>query len=212
MNQLEDTPMAMDHAPRFGGDLAVGTARGLGWFSIGLGLAECLVPHAVARAVGMAGREGVVRAYGLREIATGVGLLTARDPEPWLWGRVAGDALDLATIAAARRDEGADRHAANIAMLAVAQVTAVDLACAATLARRREGERKAQRLRASLRYDDRSGFARPVAQMRGLAQDAIPKEYRTPALLRPWRDGKPVTAQAAGRSAGDVAGKSPGAG
>ena len=192
--------MAMDHAPRFGGDLALGTARGLGWFSIGLGLAECLMPRAVARAVGMAGREGIVRAYGLREIGTGVGLLTSRDPEPWLWGRVAGDALDLATIAAARREEGSDRHAANIAMLAVAQVTAVDVACATALARRREAEHKAQRLRAALRYDDRSGFRKPVAQMRGIARDATPRDYRTPALLQPWRDGQPVTDRGVGDS------------
>ncbi|NLD55766.1 MAG: hypothetical protein GX652_14020, partial [Burkholderiaceae bacterium] len=142
---------------------------------------------------------GIVRMYGLREIATGVGLLAARDPEPWLWGRVAGDALDLATLAAGRGDEGQDRHAANIAMLAVAQVAAVDVACATALARRREGEDKARRLRSSLRYDDRSGFRRPVAQMRGVARDAIPSDYRTPALLQPWRDGRPVTEQGAAR-------------
>jgi hypothetical protein len=201
MNEHEGTDMTIDYAPRFGGGLAFGTARGLGWFSIGLGLAECLMPNAVARAVGMEGRERVVRAYGLREIATGMGLLSARDPEPWLWARVAGDALDLATIVAARREEGADRHAANIAMLAVAQVTAIDVACATALARRREGERKAQRLRASLRYEDRSGFAKPVAQMRGAASDAvIPREYRTPALLQPWRDGRPATGDSAGNA------------
>ena len=192
--------MAMElDAPRFGGDLALGTARGLGWFSVGLGLAECLMPRAVARAVGMAGRESVVRAYGLREIATGVGLLASRDPEPWLWGRVAGDALDLATIAAARREEGADRAAANIAMLAVAQVAAVDVACAAALARRRGEGQRAQRLRAELRYRDRSGFSKPVGQMRGVARDAIPREYRTPALLQPWRDGRPVTERGTGQ-------------
>ena len=70
MNRHEETHMAMEHAPRFGADLAYGTARGLGWFSIALGLAECLMPHAVARAVGMPGQERTVRAYGLREIAT----------------------------------------------------------------------------------------------------------------------------------------------
>ena len=65
MNHREENPMAMDlDAPRFGGDLALGTARGLGWFSVGLGLAECLMPRAVARAVGMAGRESGVRAAG----------------------------------------------------------------------------------------------------------------------------------------------------
>ena len=75
-------------------------ARGLGWFSLGLGLAEVLMPGAVARATGMHGRETLVRACGLREIATGLGLLLARDPTPWLWARVAGDAVDLATLGA----------------------------------------------------------------------------------------------------------------
>src|SRR5690606_32667302 len=142
--------------------LALGTARGLGWFSIGLGLAECLMPRAVARAVGLDGRENLVRAYGLREIATGVGLLASRDPEPWLWGRVAGDALDLATLASARGDEGSDRRASAIGMLAVAQVAAIDIACATALARRRESEQQAERIRAALRYEDRSGFPQPV--------------------------------------------------
>ena len=71
-------------------------ARGLGWFSIGLGLVEALSPGIVTRTLGMEGKEGLVRGYGVREIGTGIGILAANDPSPWLWGRVAGDALDLA--------------------------------------------------------------------------------------------------------------------
>lgn len=48
----------------------------------------------------MHGQERLIRAYGVREIAKGVGILTSPNPTPWLWGRVAGDALDLATLAA----------------------------------------------------------------------------------------------------------------
>src|SRR3954452_22927910 len=67
-------------------------ARGLGWFSIGLGLAEVLAPRALTRGLGMEGNEQLVQAYGLREIATGIGILSSDQPAPWIWGRVGGDA------------------------------------------------------------------------------------------------------------------------
>ena len=63
-------------------------ARGLGWFSIGLGLAEILAPRALTRGLGMEGHEQIVRAYGVREIATGIGILSSTHPVPWIWGRV----------------------------------------------------------------------------------------------------------------------------
>jgi hypothetical protein len=56
--------------------------RGLGWFSIGLGLAEVLAPRALTRGLGMEGNEQIVRAYGLREIATGIGILFSNQPAP----------------------------------------------------------------------------------------------------------------------------------
>ena len=52
-------------------------ARGLGWFSIGLGLAEVLAPRALTRGLGMEGNEQLVQAYGLREIPTGIGILSS---------------------------------------------------------------------------------------------------------------------------------------
>ena len=134
------------------------TAVALGWFSIGLGLAELLMTRRLARATGMHGREGLLRLYGAREVATGVGLLTAKRREPWLWARVAGDALDLATLS-----RSGNKVRAAAAMAAVAGVTAVDVRAARTLGRERTQ-------RAQYRdYSDRSGFPRPAAQMRGIA-------------------------------------------
>ena len=67
-------------------------ARGLGWFSIGLGVAELVAPGQLARFLGMEERTELIRAYGAREIMTGIGILSQEDPTPWIWGRVAGDA------------------------------------------------------------------------------------------------------------------------
>ena len=41
-------------------------ARGLGWFSIGLGLAEVLMPGKLARFLGVPENEGLIRACGAR--------------------------------------------------------------------------------------------------------------------------------------------------
>src|SRR5579883_2330486 len=46
-------------------------ANGLGWFSIGLGLAEVIAPGALAQLIGVPETDNsrkVLRAYGLREI------------------------------------------------------------------------------------------------------------------------------------------------
>src|SRR3954453_10522626 len=76
-------------------------ARGLGWYSLALGAAQLLAPDSVARAAGVRTSSTLMRLYGLREIACGVGILMSRNPAPFLWARVAGDALDIATLAAA---------------------------------------------------------------------------------------------------------------
>ena len=54
-------------------------ASGLGWFGIALGLAEVAAPRTLARSLGMIGSERLMSAYGLREVATGIGILCARD-------------------------------------------------------------------------------------------------------------------------------------
>ncbi|WP_224364587.1 hypothetical protein [Hyalangium versicolor] len=73
-------------------------SRGLGWWSVGLGLAELTFAEQFCQRLGFRGRLGLVRAHGLREVLKGLGLLTQRDPRPWLWGRLAGDAFDLCVL------------------------------------------------------------------------------------------------------------------
>lgn len=103
-------------------------ARGLGWFSIGLGLAELAAAGRMCDYFGMEDREELVRFYGLRELASGIGILSQRTPTAWVWGRVAGDVLDLATLAA---DVGRSRRGGRVlgAMAAVAGVAVLDVIC-----------------------------------------------------------------------------------
>ena len=102
-------------------------ARGLGWFGIGLGLAELLAPKTVARLSGLEGREGLLQLFGLREIASGVLILAADDPRPWLWARVAGDGLDGGVLASGLAPSNPRRANTLLATLAVAPVVALDL-------------------------------------------------------------------------------------
>jgi hypothetical protein len=143
------------------------------------------MPQTMARAVGLQGKENLVQAFGLREIATGVGLLMARDPEPWVWGRVAGDALDLGALTAGLRHDNPYRFGTAVAMLAVAQVAAVDVACAKALASHREQAENEWRY---IDYRDRRGFDKPVQEIRGaaLSDFSTPDDYRIPPALRPW--------------------------
>lgn len=68
-------------------------ARGLGWFSLALGTAQIAAPRGVARLIRLEADDEqatVMRAVGVREIATGVGILARPRPARWLWARVAG--------------------------------------------------------------------------------------------------------------------------
>jgi hypothetical protein len=127
-------------------------ACGLGIFSIAIGVAELVAPRWIARRAGARVSPNMIRAFGVREIATGVGLLMAAKRGPWLWGRVAGDALDIAAV----------RNPAAIA--ALAGVTALDVAAASALTR------EENRPREIFDYSSRSGFSRPIDQVRGLAR------------------------------------------
>ncbi|MFC7515602.1 SRPBCC family protein [Herbaspirillum sp. GCM10030257] len=102
-------------------------AKALGWFSIGLGLAQLLAPRQVSRAIGVAESPTLMRAIGARELTAGVGILSQRRPANWLWSRVAGDAMDLAMLGAAARSPGTQRRRLAIAGAAVAGIAALDL-------------------------------------------------------------------------------------
>jgi hypothetical protein len=157
---------------------AMALARGLGWFSIGLGLAEMLMPRMLTERMGMEGREPLLRFYGAREMAAGVGILMSADPGPWIWGRVAGDALDLATLATSLDNQNPRKRTVAIALAAVAGVTALDCISAQALSGANGPVRD---------YSDRRGLPRPPEEMRGAARKDFmpPRDMRTPEALRP---------------------------
>jgi hypothetical protein len=111
-------------------------ANGLGWFSVGLGLLEFFAPRQLATPLGLEGRSGLLKSYGLRELAAGLGILLSRRPAAWLWARAAGDALDMATVAPqlTSRDDTVQKANA-FAALAIGAVAALDVYCALKLAR-----------------------------------------------------------------------------
>jgi hypothetical protein len=161
-------------------------AQGLGWFSIALGATEVLAPGRISRWLGMKDSEPVLQAYGVREIATGIGILASDNPSGWLWGRVAGDGLDLATLAGGLDESDANTRNIGMALVAVLGVTALDVLCARRLARQNKHARPGQRQR-FIDYGNRSGFPKSAQQMRGAARDfEVPADMRTPAPLRPW--------------------------
>jgi hypothetical protein len=81
----------------------------LGWFSLGLGLIELLAPHRITRALGMQGQEALVRAYGAREISSGM-LSLSTEKNLGLWSRVGGDGIDISTLLTALRDDNPRRR------------------------------------------------------------------------------------------------------
>lgn len=124
-------------------------ARGLGWFSIGLGLAELIAPEQLAKFLGIDRDEhrGLIRFMGIREIASGVITLVQREPKTGMWSRVAGDAIDLAALGAALKESDA-KHRVGIAAGMVAGVAAADVLAAKQLQehdRSGNAEREGQR-------------------------------------------------------------------
>ncbi|HEY4541052.1 MAG TPA: SRPBCC family protein [Noviherbaspirillum sp.] len=123
-------PGVYHYTPAQTRDKGARLVQALGWFSIGLGLAQLLAPRRMTQAVGADGRARgthLMRALGAREVASGVGILTQRKPTGWLWSRVAGDAMDLALLGAAARSPDARRNRIGIATAAVAGIAALDL-------------------------------------------------------------------------------------
>ena len=110
-------------------------ARTLGWFSIGLGITELFMPRRVEQFLGVQHRSWLVRWMGLREIASGVGILSRRRPAGWLWARVGGDVVDLAGLGMALRSRRANTGNISGALLAVSGVAALDVYCARELRR-----------------------------------------------------------------------------
>jgi hypothetical protein len=171
---IKSVARLMDMMPSSRDKSAKHLARNLGWFSIALGALEIAAPHRLSRTLGWRGSEATIALFGLREIATGVAILSSRDPAPFVWGRVAGDALDLVSLVGGFG--GSRRKAAvGLAFGTVAIVTAIDLICAQTLSA--DNERNKTRIPD---YSNRTGLPKIAAQMRGAAA----KDFKIPADMR----------------------------
>jgi len=99
----------------------------LGWFSVGLGLLQILAPRGIGRAMGVGHHPVIMRLCGLRELASGVGLLSERSPAAFAWSRVAGDALNLVLLRSALRSPGSSKAKIAAAATLMASVTAIDI-------------------------------------------------------------------------------------
>jgi uncharacterized membrane protein len=118
-------------------------ANGLGVFSLGLGLAEIAAPGQLANFIGVSDdtkTRNILRAYGAREIGTGLGILSERQPASWMWGRVGGDVLDIATLGVAMTRPDADKAKIGRAIAMVVGVTALDVICAQRLSAKEDSD------------------------------------------------------------------------
>jgi len=106
-------------------------ARGLGYFSIALGLAEIFAPNRVGEMAGVAKSfRSFLPALGMREVAHGLGILMSNDPTTAVWTRVGGDALDLAYVGAAFVSDDSNKRRLVGTSVALLGAAAMDLMCA----------------------------------------------------------------------------------
>jgi len=162
-------------------------ARALGWFSIGLGIAQMVAPRRLTGALGMRGQENLMRAMGARELASGV-LSLSVDRGLGMRARLAGDAVDIAVLLAAMRRGNPKRENVVLALAMVGGIALLDYIAAQGLDARHSRERAMPRSQAPLRrhQGDRSGFPQGLARARGAAQD-----FEVPADMRSWPEAQP---------------------
>jgi hypothetical protein len=155
-------------------------AQAIGWFSIGLGLSELLAAPRYSRALGVAGKEPLVRAFGARELASGM-LTLSTERKAGLWSRVGGDVLDIGMLAAAMRSRRGRRGNLALALAVVVGVTALDLVTARGLTARHGAGGRSHR-----DYRGRSGFPQGVERAQGAGGAAslrVPGGERSPARV-----------------------------
>jgi hypothetical protein len=140
-------------------------AKALGWFSLGLGLTELLAPRLITKALGMEGKESLIRAYGAREIGSGL-LSLSPDKQAGLWSRVGGDGLDIAMLMTALGENNPKRDNVAIALAMVLGVSVLDLIGAQATAVPHKSE-TGRRL-----YFDRSGFPQGLKAAKGAARNS----------------------------------------
>lgn len=106
-------------------------AEGLGWFSLGLGIAQLLAPGALNRLAGIrddAAARRAQRIVGIREVGAFAAIMADR-PRPALplWSRVGGDLMDLALLGRAWQGKRESAPRLALAIGSIAGVTGLDI-------------------------------------------------------------------------------------
>ncbi|HEY4427527.1 MAG TPA: SRPBCC family protein [Solirubrobacteraceae bacterium] len=117
----------------------------LGWASIGLGVPQVSTPRSFDRAIGVVpDREARAWTFlvGLRELGAAASILVIEQPHPVrsVWGRVAGDAMDLTLLARSWRSRRESPGRLGAAIGAVVVIGAIDTYTAVQLQRSARGD------------------------------------------------------------------------
>lgn len=118
-------PMTGRDRVRAGG----GLRAGLGWFGVGIGVAQLVDPDRWNRLIGVdptPKNRAMMRMVGAQEVAVGGGILAKLRPSWSPWGRVAGDVAHLGMLAAALRDPSNHRRRLLFTMASVLGVSVLD--------------------------------------------------------------------------------------
>jgi uncharacterized membrane protein len=110
-----------------------GLSRGLGWFSLALGVGELAAPRSLARLIGVepdGATPILMRLLGATEVIAGIGVLMQPQRPGALWARVAGDLVDLGLLGLAAGGKRTSGVRIAGAVAAVAGVLALDIVAA----------------------------------------------------------------------------------
>jgi hypothetical protein len=142
-------------------------ARALGWFSIGLGATELFAARRVTETLGMEGSETLVRAFGVREILSGIMSLSV-DKNAGLWARVGGDGIDAAALLSGLTLDNPKKANVALALLVVGGIAMLDYRAAQDTKPRRPALNARRRL-----YPDRSGYPKGLAAVKSRAKELV---------------------------------------
>ncbi|MFG1658259.1 SRPBCC family protein [Micromonospora chersina] len=136
------TRLAVRHEAKARQEEVQRRGRGLGWMSLGLGVAQLAAPDTVRRISGVDDSptsRAVVPLVGARELVHAAGLLTSRRKSAWTWTRVVGDAMDLTSLGMAIAHRGGRRRRRLLGVTgAVLGITVLDVLTAVQATRAKE--------------------------------------------------------------------------
>jgi uncharacterized membrane protein len=111
--------------------------------SLALGVMEIWKPRSIQKLLGLCDdNTRLIQAMGVREMLHALHISMQSRPHSGVWGRVAGDALDLSLLGAAATQPRSKKSRLGLVTAAVAGITALDLLTAARLRRERAEEKR----------------------------------------------------------------------